>query len=222
MNEGKRRSYTIDAMLVGEARPFRGDEKSAIVKRPVNNPVAIGALGLAGDEQADRVNHGGPEMAVHVYPQDHHAFWRQELGDHPLLGEPGAFGSNLAVSGLLETDLNIGDRYRLGTALLEVSQPRKPCWKIEHRFGHKGMVATILRTGRSGWYFRVIEEGVAQAGDELSLLQRGSKDWTVAKVFAQLWGVGEKADGNDPAAMAALAGLSTLSHELRVAADRKS
>ena len=212
MNEGKRRSYTIDAMLAGKARPFRGDEKSAIVKRPIDGPVAIGALGLAGDEQADRVHHGGPEMSVHVYPQDHHAFWRHEAWrPSELLGEPGAFGSNLAVSGLLETDLYIGDRYRFGTALLEVSQPRKPCWKIEHRFGHKGMVATILRTGRSGWYFRVMEEGESRSCGRPNLPSWNGEfdaDWSVARAFDATMGCGRRGgSATIQRAMAALGGM---------------
>lgn len=97
--------------------------------------------GLAADEPADRRVHGGPEMALHLYPLDHHDWWRSAIGDHPALDEPGSFDSNLAVSGLTEDRVHIGDRFRLGTALIEVSQPRQPCWKIEHRFGHRGMVA---------------------------------------------------------------------------------
>lgn len=180
-------SWRVDALLDGQPRAFRDAESSAIAKQPLPGRVAITTLGLGGDDQADKLHHGGPDMAVHVYPLDHHAFWRGELGEHPLLDNPGAFGSNLAIGSLTEADLSIGDRFRLGTALLEVSRPRQPCWKIEHRFQHKGMVKTILQTGRAGWYFRVLEEGSAEAGELLELVERSDNGWTVARTFAALF-----------------------------------
>lgn len=153
--------HTIEAICTGTARPFNGAETSAIAKRPREGLVQFLKDGLAPDEQADRRVHGGPDMAVHLYPLDHHGFWREQIGPAALLDEPGAFGSNLAVRGITEDQVHIGDRFKVGTALLEISQPRQPCWKIEHRFSAhcdaKGMVSTIVRTGRSGWYFRVIE-----------------------------------------------------------------
>ncbi|MEL6878858.1 MAG: MOSC domain-containing protein [Pseudomonadota bacterium] len=176
----------VTAICVGSAREFRDGETSAIGKQPLAGLVQIDIDGLVPDEQADRKVHGGPEMAIHLYPADHHAFWRERLDDHPLLSEPGAFGSNLSVSDLTEEDVHIGDRFRLGTALLEVSQPRQPCWKIEHRFGVKKMVATIIQTARCGWYFRVIQEGEAQAGDMLERVSIGARDWSVARTFTAL------------------------------------
>lgn len=143
--------HTVEAVCTGTARPFNGVETSAIAKRPREGVLQVLEEGLAPDEQADRRVHGGPEMALHLYPLDHHAFWQMELGGCDLLDEPGAFGSNLAMRGVMESDVHIGDRFRLGSALIEVSQPRQPCWKSEHRFGHKGMVARIIETGRSGW-----------------------------------------------------------------------
>lgn len=180
--------WVVQALLGGQPQPFRDGEPSAIAKKPLPGRVAITTLGLAGDEQADKVHHGGPDMAVHLYPMDHHAFWRGELGDNPVLDDPGAFGSNLAIGGIGEAPLAIGDRLRLGSALLEVSRPRQPCWKIEHRFGHKGMVKTILQTGRAGWYFRVLEEGAAEAGDSLRMVEPSGNVWTVERTFAALWG----------------------------------
>ena len=198
--------WTIEAVCTGTARPFNGAELSAFAKRPREGAVQVLADGLAPDEQADRSVHGGPEMALHLYPLDHHAFWRETIGDTPLLGEPGAFGSNLAVSGITEEMVHIGDRFRLGTALIEVSQPRQPCWKIEHRFGHKGMVATIIRTGRCGWYFRVIETGEVAAGDSLQRIATGAENWSVARVFGAL--VAGQASAGELAELAALAALS--------------
>lgn len=176
----------LEAICTGTARPFNGAETSAIAKRPREGLVQVLEEGLAPDEQADRRVHGGPEMALHLYPLDHHAFWREQIGDIGLLDEPGAFGSNLAVRALTEGDVHIGDRFRLGSALIEVSQPRQPCWKIEHRFGHKGMVATIIQTARAGWYYRVLETGEVQAGDMLERVEVGEQDWSIARTFTAL------------------------------------
>lgn len=208
--------HTIEAVCTGTARPFNGAELSAITKRPREGAVQVLAEGLAPDEQADRRVHGGPEMALHLYPLDHHAWWRGEIGDHPALDEPGGFGSNLAVSGLTEKLVHIGDRFRLGTALIEVSQPRQPCWKIEHRFGHKGMVAKVIASGRCGWYFRVIEAGEVQAGDSLERVAIGAADWSVARAFAAL--VAGKATRDE---LAELAELAPLSPKLREKASAR-
>lgn len=208
--------HIIEAVCTGTARPFHGAELSAFAKRPREGRVQIHAEGLAPDEQADRTVHGGPEQALHLYPLDHHAFWRGEIGDHPALDEPGGFGSNLAVTGLTEEMVHIGDRFACGTALIEVSRPRAPCWKIEHRFGHKGMVAAVIRTGRCGWYFRVIETGEVAAGDSLERVAMGAADWSVARVFRAL-----TAGKATPEELAQLAELPALSPYLRAKAAAK-
>ncbi|MBV7260382.1 MOSC domain-containing protein [Erythrobacter crassostreae] len=204
----------IQAMCTGTARPFNGAETSAIMKRPREGAIQILQDGLAPDEQADRRVHGGPEMAVHLYPLDHHDFWRGELGAIKLLDEFGAFGSNLAVGDLCENDVHIGDQFLLGSALVEISQPRQPCWKIEHRFSAecdaKGMVAKIVKTGKCGWYFRVLETGDTQAGDTLERIKIGHSDWTVARTFTAL--IAGKATKIE---LEELAGLEKLSPKLR-------
>ncbi len=99
--------------------------------------------------------HGGPDKAVHHYPADHYPFWRSELAGHPLLVAPGAFGENISTLGLVEADICIGDRFRLGSALVEVSQGRQPCWKLDHRFGNAAMTAQVVATRRwSRWAMR--------------------------------------------------------------------
>ncbi|MEM6476917.1 MAG: MOSC domain-containing protein [Pseudomonadota bacterium] len=207
---------TIEAICTGTARPFNGAETSAIAKRPREGVVQLLEDGFAPDEQADRRVHGGPEKAVHLYPLDHHAFWRGELEDTALLDEPGAFGSNLAVRDVTENDVCIGDRFRLGTALIEVNQPRQPCWKVDHRFGVKGMVKTIIKTGRCGWYFRVLETGEVQAGDAMERVEQGHADWSVERVFACL--IAGKASADE---LRELAGLERLNSGLRQRAEAK-
>lgn len=184
----------VEAVLIGRAAPFRGDEQSAIARKPTDAPVAIGPLGLAGDEQADRRVHGGADKAIHHYARDHYDAWDAELGGHALLGMAGAFGENISTTGITETDLLIGDRFRLGTALVEVSHGRQPCWKLDHRFGGPGIMKQVVQTGRCGWYYRVLEPGAVRAGDALELVERGVSEWTVSRVFHLLIGGGHKSD----------------------------
>lgn len=198
----------ILAVLLGQVRPFRDDdEPSAIGKLPVAHAVAIEPMGLAGDEQADRVHHGGIDKAIHHYPADHYPFWRSELGDVSLLGGSGAFGENISTMGLNEDNVFLGDRFRLGTALVEVSQARQPCWKLDHRFQARGVMARVVTTRRSGWYYRVLEPGQVQAGDILELVDRPYPDWPLASLFGLLIG-GEAKDR--PADLRALRDIPVL------------
>ena len=210
---------TLHAICTGTARPFNGAEASAIVKRPREGLVQLLEEGFAPDEQADRRVHGGPEKAVHLYPLDHHEVWRSELTDAAalaLLDEPGAFGSNLAVAGITEDDVCIGDRFRLGRALVEVNQPRQPGWKIDHRFGVRGMTARIVETGRCGWYFRVVEAGEVQAGDAFERVAQGAREWSVARVFtALIQGKASRAELEE------LAALEPLSPQIKAKAIKR-
>ncbi len=204
----------ILAVLLGQVRPFRGDdEPSAIGKLPVADAVAVGAMGLAGDEQADRTVHGGIDKAIHHYPADHYAWWREHLGAVPLLGAPGAFGENISTIGLDESNVCLGDRFRLGTALVEVSQARQPCWKLDHRFQAKGVMATVVKTRRTGWYYRVLEPGQVRAGDTLDLIDRPWPDWPLASLFGLLIG-GEAKDR--PADLRALRDVPVLAETWKV------
>ena len=204
----------ILAVLCGQVRPFRGDdEPSAIGKLPVVHAVAVGSMGLAGDEQADRTVHGGIDKAIHHYPADHYGWWRQHLGDTPLLDAPGAFGENISTTGLDETTVCLGDRFRLGTALVEVSQARQPCWKLDHRFGAKGVMAQVVKTRRTGWYYRVIEAGEVRAGEMLELVERPYPEWPLASLFGLLIG-GEAKDR--PADLRALRDVAVLAETWKV------
>ena len=203
---------TIAALLTGKPVPFRGDDYSAIAKRPVDGPVRIGWLGLEGDKVADPIHHGGWDKAIHAYAQDNYPFWREAKPGHALLDQPGAFGENIAAEGLTEADICIGDRFTLGTAIVEVSHGRQPCWKLDHRFQAKDVMATIIRTARSGWYFRVIREGEAEAGSVMELTERPLPEWTVERVFRLLIGGGYK---KDPAAVRELAAMEVLAEAWR-------
>ena len=154
----------IHAVLRGRAVPCTRPDgspggRSAIAKQPVAGPVQVGPEGLEGDEQGDRRVHGGPDKAVHQYALEHYAAWRADLGALPVLDAPGAFGENLASAGVTEATLCWGDRVRIGSVLLEVAQSRQPCWKLNLRFGHKDMARRLQDTGRTGWYWRVLEPG---------------------------------------------------------------
>lgn len=138
---------------------------TGIFKKPVDGPVAVGPTQLIGDKQADLRNHGGPDKAVYGYPWEHYASWANLLDRHDFT--LGQFGENLTTEGLLETELSIGDRLRVGSALLEVSQPRMPCFKLGIRMKLPEFPKLLTRSGRVGFYFRVLEEGLIQPGDTL-------------------------------------------------------
>jgi MOSC domain-containing protein YiiM len=197
----------IRALLAGKTQPFARGELSAISKQAFAGQVCIKFLGLMGDEQADPKFHGGPEKAVHHYPYDHYSHWQGSVPNHPLLAAPGAFGENISTIGWTEANVCIGDRIRCGTALLEISQGRQPCWKQGHRMNWAALPGLMVREHRSGWYYRVIEEGTAAAGEGLTLIDRSLPEWTVKRVFGLLIGGDYKAD---PGALKALAGMDQL------------
>jgi MOSC domain-containing protein YiiM len=173
----------VDALLAGSARPYtRPGSCSAIDKQPRAGTVSIGELGIAGDQQGDPRVHGGPDKAIHHYAFDHYPAWRDELGPLPLLQAPGAFGENISTVGLDEGNVCLGDRFRLGTALLEVSQGRQPCWKLNDRFEVPDMARRVQSSGRTGWYYRVPQPGHAEAGDLLRLAARPHPDWPLRRL----------------------------------------
>ncbi|WP_328804949.1 MOSC domain-containing protein [Parasphingopyxis marina] len=196
---------------------MRGDEPSAIRKSSREGPVVIGPLGLEEDEQADLRVHGGPDKAVHHYPFDHYPFWKAMVPDHPRLDAPGGFGENISTSGLAESDVCIGDRFALGSAVVEISQGRQPCWKQGHVMEWNQLVAHMVKHRRIGWYYRVIEPGEVRAGDRLDLIDRPLPQWDVRRVFGLLIG-GEGKD--ELSAVEQLAELTVLAEEWRAKARR--
>lgn len=159
---------------------------SAFDKRSVADKVAMGELGIAGDEVADKKHHGGIDKAVLCYSASHYDWWQLEYPDLNI--QPGGFGENLTFTDLDESTVCIGDRYTLGTCIVEVSQPRQPCWKIARRWGDKTLTKVVGQTGKTGWYVRVIQPGTCQAGDPVQRTHRPNESWTVGRANDILMG----------------------------------
>jgi MOSC domain-containing protein YiiM len=154
--------------------------QTGIFKEPVDGPVAISKLNLAGDKQADVTVHGGSEKAVYAYPAGHYEYWRNELPQVSFSW--GMFGENLTTEGLREDTLCIGDRLSFGSAVLMATQPRMPCYKLDLRFDRDDMIKRFLMSGRSGFYFSVIEPGDVAVGSKVDILSRDARRVTVADI----------------------------------------
>lgn len=173
----------VVAISVGRPRRVEwrdGAVQTSIFKTPVAGRVTVTRLNLEGDQQSDLSVHGGPEKAVYAYPAEHYAFWRIELPGTELPW--GSFGENLTTEGLLEDEVFIGDQYRIGAAEFIVTQPRMPCYKLGIRFGRADMVKRFQRSGRSGFYLAVLQEGDVAAGDVIERTARDERGLTVADV----------------------------------------
>jgi MOSC domain-containing protein YiiM len=160
---------------------WKGLEVSTgIFKEPVAGPVMLRRLDLDGDRQADLEVHGGAAKAVYAYPSEHYPLWREELRDPELRWAN--FGENFTTEGLLESDACIGDRFRIGEALVMVTQPRFPCYKLGIRFGREDIIEKFLKSGRSGIYFAVLEEGLVNAGYAIERVHRDPAGLTIAEI----------------------------------------
>ena len=182
----------IDTILTGRAVDYtRPGSRSAINKRPVADAVQVDSNGIVGDEQGDLRVHGGPDKAIHHYPFDHYATWQADIGAgigaQTVLAQPGAFGENLSTTGVTEDDICIGDRLRVGSVVLEVSQLRQPCWKLNDRFDTRDMARRVQHTGRTGWYYRVLEGGTLRPGDMLEWTERPWPQWPLTRVLDVLY-----------------------------------
>lgn len=172
-------------------------------KEPVGGKVLVTKTNLVGDGQADLRFHGGPDKAVLAYSANHYAGWNAELERHL---PSGAFGENLTIDGITEQDVCIGDTWRVGGAVFQVSQPRQPCWKLARRWRMKDLTARVIENGKSGWYFRVLEEGLIEVGQPVEILARPHPLWTVAR--ASLLMHHDKQNYQDAAELAYLPELS--------------
>ncbi|HHY73311.1 MAG TPA: MOSC domain-containing protein [Bacillus bacterium] len=161
------------------ANPMDREWVSGIFKEPANGPIWLSKTGLVGDGQADMKNHGGPEKAVFVYPVKHYAYWQNELAIEQI--GPSGMGENFLLENMNEEMVAIGDTFQIGEAVVQVSQPRQPCWKPARRYKIKDLALLIQNTGRTGWYFRVLKEGFIESGQKLALVDRPYPQWTIAR-----------------------------------------
>ena len=177
---------TVLGLYAGAPRPLGGGRPSAILKDALAAPALLGLNGLAGDQQADRRLHGGPDKAVHLFPSEHYAVLAAAF---PAIGEllvPGSIGENVASRGLDEAEVCLGDVYRLGAAVISVTQPRRPCGKIDRRYGVDGLARHMQHSGLCGWYGRVLEAGLVAVGDDCVLLERAPDAVSLADFHATL------------------------------------
>ena len=213
-------SATIAAVLCGEVQPFGPPGRtSAIDKKPIAGACRITKTGLAADHQADLRVHGGVEKALHHYPREHYASWAAELSSATSgerLAVAGAFGENVTTTGLTEADICIGDICRLGMALVQVSQARQPCWKLNVRFDTADMAMRVQSSGRTGWYYRVLEEGTLTAGDGLELIERPHGDWPLSRLLDLLY-----RDKLNLPALQTVAGMEVLAESWRKIARQR-
>jgi MOSC domain-containing protein YiiM len=152
---------------------------TGIFKEPVTGRIALRALNLDGDRQADLSVHGGPYKAVYAYPSEHYDYWKHEL---PGMELPwGMFGENFTTSGLDEA-VNVGDKFRVGSAIIRATQPRMPCYKLALKFGRPDILRRFLASGLTGLYFSVVQEGEVAAGDEIELIEQSSGDVKISDV----------------------------------------
>lgn len=192
-------STAIQSLFTGRAVRMPGDELapvlSGIVKTSREGRVMLSKNGFHGDEQGDKVFHGGPEKAVHHYPSEHYARWRAAFPDSPVPLQPGAFGENISTFGMTESNVCIGDVYQAGRVLLQVSQGRQPCWKLNRHLGHDGAALAVQRSGAVGWYYRVLQEGLVGRCDKLELVWRPNPAWTMERLHKALFAEDAHASG---------------------------
>lgn len=153
---------------------------TGIFKEPIHHRTKLRKLNLDGDKQADLTVHGGVDKAVYSYPEEHYRFWQKELPDMYL--SCGMFGENFTTEGLFEDNVNIGDQFRIGTAIVIATQPRMPCYKLGVKFGRMDIIKRFLASGLTGIYFKVLQEGEVGAGDVIELIRRDDNNVTVKDV----------------------------------------
>ena len=171
--------------VVGSGGDAQASMTSAIWKEPVTGPIWLDPIGLHGDRVADRKIHGGPWRAVLMYSADHYPRWRQEWNRRDV--GAGAFGENLTVRGIQESTACLGDRFEIGEAVLEITSPRGPCWKLARRHDVPDLVAVVKANHRHGWYLRVLKPGWIESGQPVTLVDRPYPQWPVDRVGRIRW-----------------------------------
>ena len=208
---------TILSVQLGAIAPLGPKSvPSAFVKSPVAGSVQVEPLGLLGDAQADLTVHGGPEKAVYAYPAAHYPRWAAEFPDHAHQFIAGSVGENLTIAGLAEDTVCVGDVHAIGIARLQVCQPRQPCFKFALRFGNDRLPNAMLRNGRSGWYYRVLQPGLIAAGDAVALVDRPHPAFAFDRLVAIVYrGQATREE------LAALAAMAEVPEDIRLSARRR-
>ena len=158
---------------------------SGFLKTPVKGPVEVTSTGLVGDGQADLENHGGPDKAILCYNAGHFEFWKTELARDDVVG--GMFGENLTIDRLTEDDVSIGDKFAIGNVVVQVSQPRQPCWKLNRRWNESQVSKLVIKHSYCGWYLRVLTPGTIEAGQSYELTERSDSGWTVRRASEAIY-----------------------------------
>jgi MOSC domain-containing protein YiiM len=207
----------VVSVQVGKAAPLGPKHvPSGFVKRGVQGPVEVRSLGLDGDQQADLSVHGGPDKAVYGYALAHYSDWRREFPEHDqILLSGGAFGENLTIEGLTEADLCVGDVHAIGSARLQVCQPRQPCFKFSLRFNDRRMPRAMVESRRSGWYYRVLQVGRIQAGDRVEVVARPHPRLRFPRLVEIVYG-----SEVEPAELVELSRAEGVAHWIRAMASR--
>jgi len=197
----------VVGVYAGGVAPLPPDGRpSGIVKKRLDGPAILGREGLQGDAQADRRVHGGPEKALHHYAVESYAALAAVFPGIAAQLVPGSIGENLSTEGWTEAQVCIGDVFRLGEARIQVSQPRSPCWKIDHRYGEAALSRAIAERGLTGWYYRVLEPGRVGPDSEFELLDRGGSAATIRRLWTA--NLARRPDPNELALLAAAPGLN--------------
>lgn len=200
-------SLTLGGLFAGGLRPLPPEgQLTGMFKAPVAGRCEIGPTGLAGDRQADPRYHGGPQKALHHYPAEHYERLAQARPGLAGLLAPGVLGENLSTRGWTEHEVCIGDIFRLGTARIQVSEPRSPCWKIDARCEDNGLSRLIAAEGLTGWYYRVLTPGSVAVGDRFELEERPAPGLTLARLWRAR--IDHRPDPDELAMLGAAAGLS--------------
>lgn len=208
----------LESVFAGTPVPLPPEgQLSAIVKHPVEGPVNVDHEGLVGDEQGDRRVHGGPEKAIHLFPPENYGLLAAARSEVAGKLKPGVLGENLSAPGLTETEVCVGDVFRIGTVVVQVSQPRRPCWKIDNRLDSPGLNRVIVELGCPGWYARVLRPGTLAAGDGIELTDRPAPELTLARLLAA-----DRDHRPDPAELLALAAAPGLNEEWVARLERRA
>ncbi|MEP3048283.1 MAG: MOSC domain-containing protein [Roseibium sp.] len=196
---------------------WEGKEPSAIHKARVEGMQEVNETGFILDQQADLTVHGGLEKAIHHYPSEHYSQWQEQFPDTIAAYKPGGLGENISTAGFTEENLCIGDVIAAGSTRLQISQGRQPCWKLNMHTGNPGMAAAFQKTGKTGWYYRVLEAGHIKADDTLGIVDRPCPEWVLRDVVIARFN-----SGLDREIASKLATLSELAEPWRISFRKKT